>query len=74
MALVDSSTSADHSAVQMHSNHVGHLTALNDIPDHWSEDYIFPYLSANEIDIFMSSQYDHVKSTIKIAFSEFARL
>jgi hypothetical protein len=50
MALVDSSTSADHSAVQMHSNHVGHLTALNDIPDHWSEDYIFPYLSANEID------------------------
>ena len=66
MALVDSSPSADHSGVQMHSNHVGHLTALNDIPDHLLEDYIFPYLSANEIDNFMSSQYDHVKSIIKI--------
>jgi hypothetical protein len=69
MALVDSSPSADHSGVQMHSNHVGHLTALNDIPDHLLEDYIFPYLSANEIDNFMSSlssDYDHVKSIIKI--------
>ena len=66
MALVVSSPSAGDSGVQMHSNHVGHQTALNDIPDHLLNDHIFPYLSANEIDNFMSSQYDHVKSIFKI--------
>jgi len=74
MAFVDSSLVADPSGPQRehfpklpyHVNHVNHQTALNDIPDHLLEDHIFPYLCANEIDNFMSSQYDHVKSIIKI--------
>jgi len=71
MYLAGCNSAAENSLLEMihipiRSNHVNHKTNIRDLPAHLLEEHLFPFLSADDAHNFMSSQYDHIKSILKI--------
>jgi hypothetical protein len=71
MALVGSSATATQSDRQIVSypanrKQANQRTSINNIPGHLLADQVFPYLSTEDTDNFLSSPFAHIKSILKI--------